>query len=191
MGNPVVFRRPVRRPRGDRQRRGNPLYSYLNELSRQRQALLSQSEGNVDPALLESAAMRNEVMESMIAGRLVSQYVREHDYRLSDERLKQRIESTPAFLRDGRFDPALYRDLLRSNGYTTQVYEARERQSAAIEQLAVAVGDSSFVTEQEVNRLLSLQAQTRKTDYAILRRSASSPSLKSTTPKPSNSTKTT
>ena len=145
-----------------------PLYSYLNELSRQRQALLSQSEGNVDPALLESAAMRNEVMESMIAGRLVSQYVREHDYRLSDERLKQRIESTPAFLRDGRFDPALYRDLLRSNGYTTQVYEARERQNAAIEQLAVAVGDSSFVTEQEVNRLLSLQAQTRKADYAIL-----------------------
>ena len=143
-----------------------PLYSYLNELSRRRQALLS--EGAIDPALLESPALRNEVMESMIATRLVSQYVRERDYRLSDARLKQRIESTPAFLRDGRFDPALYRDLLRSNGFSPQSYEAQERQNGAIGQLAAALGDTAFATEYEVNRLLRLQLQTRQADYAIL-----------------------
>jgi len=84
-----------------------PLYAYYNELSRRRQALLSQSGGNIDPAALESAEMRNEVVESMIFSRLLVQYVRERDYRLSDRRLKQRIESNPIFLNDGRFDPRL------------------------------------------------------------------------------------
>ena len=80
----------------------------------------------------------------MIAGRLINQYVRDRDYRLSDEALKQRIETTPSFLRDGQFNSTLYRDLLRSNGYTTQTYEAGERQSAAIEQLSSSLADFIF-----------------------------------------------
>ncbi|MDD9885415.1 MAG: SurA N-terminal domain-containing protein [Gammaproteobacteria bacterium] len=145
-----------------------PLYSYYNELSRRRQALLAEAGGNVNPASLESQAMREEVMDSMISNRLIGQYVRESDYYLSDARLKQRIESNPAFLQDGRFDPDLYRILLRNNGYNPQTYEALERESATVEQLSVGLAASSFVPETEVDRLLALQAQTRKADYAVL-----------------------
>ena len=145
-----------------------PLYAFQNEMSRQRQALLRQSDGNASPAQLESPAMRNRVVESMISSSLIRQYVRDHNYRLSDAQLKRHIETDPEFSRDGKFDPGLYRDLLRSAGYTTQSYEAAARQNAAIDQLSSAVTDSSFVTEQEENRLLALQAQTRKTDYVIL-----------------------
>ncbi|MDD9857234.1 MAG: SurA N-terminal domain-containing protein [Gammaproteobacteria bacterium] len=145
-----------------------PLYAYYNELSRRRQALLSQTGGNIDPAVLESPEMRNEVVQSMILTRLLVQYVHERDYRLSDQRLKRRIQSNPIFLNDGRFDPGLYRDLLRNSGYSIQSYESQERDSATVDQLNAALIDSSFVTESEINRLLSLQAQTRKTDYVIV-----------------------
>ena len=145
-----------------------PLYAFQNELSRQRRVSIRQADGSSSPARPENAAMRAEVVESMIAGRLINQYVRDRDYRLSDEALKQRIETTPSFLRDGQFDSTLYRDLLRSNGYTTQTYEAGERQSAAIEQLSSSLADSSFATEAEVNRLLALQTQTRKAGYVIV-----------------------
>ena len=144
-----------------------PLYAFQNELSRQRRASASQQDGSSLPKP-ESPAMRSEVVESMIAARLMNQYVRDRNYLLSDEALKQRIETNSIFFRDGGFDPDLYRDLLRSNGFTPQSYEATERQSAGIEQLSSSLTDSSFVTAAEVNRLLTLQAQTRKTDYVIL-----------------------
>lgn len=135
-----------------------PMYAFQNELSRQRRIFGS----------TQSVAMRTRVAESMIASRVMNQYVSERNYRLSDAALKQRIETNSSFLRDGQFDSALYRDLLRSNGFTPQSYEAVTRQSAAIEQLSSSLADSSFVTEQEMNRLLVLQTQTRKTDYVIL-----------------------
>lgn len=161
-GNPAEI--PVATVNGEK----IPLYVYQNELSRQRQALLQQSDGAIDSALLESPEMRNRVVESMIASRLMGQYVRERDYHLSDERLRQRIQSTELFSRDGQFDAELYRDLLRRNGFTPQAYEAAERQVAVIELLSSSVTDSAFVSEREVERLLQLQAQTRTTDYVIV-----------------------
>lgn len=145
-----------------------PLYSYYNELSRRRQALLSQAGGNVDPATLDGPEVREEVVESMISNRLIGQYVRAGDYHLSDARLKARIESNPAFAEDGQFDPALYRILLRNNGYSPQTFEALERESATVEQLSTGLSASSFVPAREVDSLLALQAQTRQADYAVL-----------------------
>ena len=146
-----------------------PLYAFQNELSRQRRVTIPQPDGTSRPLRPESPAMRAEVVESMIASRLMAQYVREHDYRLSDAALKARIETNPAFSRDdGGFDADLYRNLLRSNGYTPQTYEASERINVAIQQLSDSLADSSFVTEAEMNRLLALQAQIREADYALL-----------------------
>jgi len=145
-----------------------PLYSYYNQLSRHRQALLSQAGGDVDPATLDGPEVREEVVESMIEGRLIGQYVRAGDYHLSDARLKARIESNPAFAQDGQFDPELYRILLRNNGYSPQTYEALERESATVEQLSAGLAASTFVPDSEVDRLLKLQAQTRQADYARL-----------------------
>jgi len=145
-----------------------PLYSYYNELSRRRQALLAEAGGSVNPASLDGPEVREEVMDSMISNRLIGQYVRENNYYLSDARLKARIESNPAFAQDGQFDPELYRLLLRNNGYSPQTYEALERESATVEQLSVGLAASTFVPDSEVDRLLALQAQTRQAEYAVL-----------------------
>lgn len=145
-----------------------PFYAYQNRLSRERQALLQQAAGNYDPALLDSEALRTRVVEAMISSQLVVQYIDKQNYRLSNARLKQRIESTPAFLRDGQFDPTLYRARLRANGVAVHAYETSERQNIAIGQLSSAVSDSAFVTAPELDRLLQLQTQTRKTNYVIL-----------------------
>jgi len=48
-----------------------PLYEYYNELSRRRQALLSQAGGNIDPAVWESPQLRNEGVESTTVHRLL------------------------------------------------------------------------------------------------------------------------
>lgn len=134
------------------------LYAYQNELSRRRQA-----QRNV-----EVAELRAEVAEAMVGERLLRQYVNERNYRVSDAALKERIQSNAAFLTDGEFDPELYQDLLRANGYTAQSFELQERQSAAIAQLSAAVADSAFVTAAEMERLAGLQNQLRAAEYAIV-----------------------
>ena len=140
---------------------GEPIgiYDFQNELSRQRRLLGAQT---------DNLQMRTQVAEYMVGNRLMTQYVGDHNYQLSDAALKTRIESNSAFADDNGFDPVLYRELLRSNGYTPRTFEALERQNALIEQLASSVRDTAFVTDAEVNRLLILQTQTRKADYAIL-----------------------
>ncbi|MGI9311811.1 MAG: SurA N-terminal domain-containing protein [bacterium] len=145
------------------------LYQYQNELSRRRQAL---RQSGANAARLESQALRDETIEAMVAGRTLEQYVRARNYRLSDDELRRRIESTPEFITDGAFDPALYRDLLRANGYSPQYFESTQRQSAGIEQLSASLTDSAFATEAEINHILALQAQTREADYAIVPASA-------------------
>ncbi len=142
------------------------VYAFQNELSRQRRAMLQN--GNADPASLDSIDMRTRALESMIDERLLNQYVLDNRYQVSDRELRQRIESNPSFVEEGKFDPNLYRNILRSNGLTAQFYETTERQNAAIGQLSAAVVGTAFVDKAEIDRLLALQAQTRRADYALL-----------------------
>ena len=142
-----------------------PLYAYLDELSRQRQAILRRGQS---ADAINTNALRGEVVELMIARRLARQYAREHNYRLPDELLRQRIQAISEFARDGKFDPSLYRGLLRTSGYTPKTFEELERENAAVDQLILGVRQSSFVSDAELNRLLALRMQTRKAEYAIL-----------------------
>lgn len=143
-------------------------YDFQEQFSRERRERAEQAGGNFNASLFNSDYMRNQVLERMVSNRLALQYVRDSNYRLSDKRLKERIQSTPVFMNDEKFDAGLYYDILRANGFTPQSYEETERENAAIGQLASALSDSAFVTEQEVDHLLALQAQTRKTDYVLL-----------------------
>ncbi len=144
------------------------LYTYQNELSRQRQALTSQFGGSVTADMLESLGIQQRVLDNLIDNRLLGEYTRENNYRISDEQLARRIRENELFLTDGQFDSALYERLLAANGMTPQGYEAAERQSGINQQLAGAIADSAFATEAEMARLLTLQEQTRDAQYAVI-----------------------
>lgn len=138
-----------------------PIYAFQNEMAQQRRA-------SNNPRELDTIEWRTAVVESMAVRRLINQYVRDNNYRLSDAALNARIRRDPSFNRDGEFDPELYQNLLRSGGFTPQGYEAGERQAALSEQLYVAIADSAFATDAEMTRFLALQSQVRNADYAVL-----------------------
>ena len=144
------------------------LYTYQNELSRQRQLLTSRFGSNVTPEVLESLGLQQRVLDNLIDTRLLSQYTRDQNYRLSDELLARRVRETELFLTDGQFDQDLYQRILAANGMSPQGYEAAERQSGVNQQLAGAITDSAFVVEGELNRLLTLQNQSRDVHYALI-----------------------
>lgn len=141
--------------------------TYQNELSRQRQALLSRFGADFDPALLDSLGIKDRVLDNLVESRLLTQYVADHNYRLSDSQLATRIQQNPAFQTDGKFDPQRYSGLLESNRLTPEGYEITERQAAAEDQLQSAITESAFVVNGELQRLTMLLNQRREVRYAI------------------------
>ena len=144
------------------------LYSYQNELSRQRQMLTSQFGSSITPEMMESLGLQQRVLDNLIDSRLLSQYTRDENYRVSDEQLARRIRESDMFLTDGRFDQELYQRILAANGMTPQGFEAAERQNGINQQLASAISDSAFVVDSEVDRLLTLQNQSRTAQYVLI-----------------------
>lgn len=142
--------------------------SYQNELSRQRQLLSSRFGSSLTPEMLESLGIQQRVLDSLIESRLLSQYTRDRNYRLSDDQLARRIRENELFQTDGAFDPARYEQLLLSNGMTPQGFELMERQNGINGQLAEAIADSAFVVDSELDRLVALQNQSREVQYAVI-----------------------
>ncbi|MDE0096929.1 MAG: SurA N-terminal domain-containing protein [Gammaproteobacteria bacterium] len=144
-------------------------YTYQNQLSRQRQALISQFGSSLSPEMMRTLGLQQQVLDSLIESQLLGQYTLERNYRLTDEEVARRVRENEAFLIDGRFDPALYERLLASSGMSPQGYEAAERQGGMVQQLADAIAGSAFVVEPEVSRLIALQHQSRDAQYAVIR----------------------
>ena len=141
---------------------------YQNELSRQRQALTRRFGSSFDSSLLDSPGFRQQVLDGLIDTQILNQYTTEQNYRLSDEQLVERIQTSESFVTDGQFDPERYQNILTSNGLTPQGYEAIERQNSLGQQLQQAITNSAFTVENELDQLLRLQTQSREAQYAII-----------------------
>ncbi len=143
-------------------------YLFQNQLAQQRQSMISRFGGSFDPAVFESLGLNNQVLESLIETRLLDQFTRAENYRLSDRQLSAAIQSNPLFQRDNRFDPELYQRAVAANGLSPQAFEATERRSNIVQQLQLAIVETAFTVDTEISQLASLQNQTRDVRYSLL-----------------------
>lgn len=144
------------------------LYTYQNELAQQRQALTSRFGSNFDPSLLDSLGLKDRVLDSLIETRLLNQHTADNNYRLSDQQLAARIQRSEVFRTDGQFDSEKYNNILTANRLTPQGYEAIERQNGIALQLRSGIVESAFTLETELDRLVTLQTQSRDVEYVVI-----------------------
>ncbi len=143
-------------------------YVFQNQVALQRQNMLSRFGGSFDPALLDSLGIKDQVLEGLIENRLLDQYTRAENYRMTDRQLAAALQSNPQFQSDGRFDPELYQRIIATNGMSPQAYEEAERRASLTRQLQAAISESSFTIDNEFTRLVSLQDQTRDVRYSVI-----------------------
>ncbi|MBX2868544.1 MAG: SurA N-terminal domain-containing protein [Acidiferrobacterales bacterium] len=143
-------------------------YVYQNQVALQRQNMLSRFGGSFDPSLLDSLGIKDQVLNGLIENRLLDQYTRSENYRMTDRQLAVALQSNPQFQSEGRFDPELYQRIIASNGMSPQGYEEAERRASLTRQLQEAISGSSFTIDNELSRLVSLQDQTRDVRYAVI-----------------------
>ena len=106
--------------------------------------------------------VRREHLESMIDQLLLRQYADDLGLTVGDRAVAEIIRDIPAFQIDGAFNPDAYQQALRGAGESPQSFERSLRQDIQTSLIPQAVSESAVVTETEVDRMMSLQQQTRQ-----------------------------
>lgn len=122
----------------------------------------------IDPRRAENRALHEMILESMIEQSLLTRDAEDRGYRMSDARLVQMIHDLPYFRRDGRFDQTLYEALLRRQGMRPADFETQLRRENLTTQLQRGLGETAFVTDEDVSALIRLIKQERRVSYAVL-----------------------
>ncbi|HEY5292768.1 MAG TPA: SurA N-terminal domain-containing protein [Burkholderiales bacterium] len=123
---------------------------------------------NFDPALLDTPAQRAELLDGLIQQRLLVLKAVKSKLVVTDGQLREIITGLPAFQENGQFSKARYDALLRAQGMSDVVFEARLRGDVELQQLNGAVADSSLVAKAQVARMLAIQGQQREVSEVLL-----------------------
>ena len=121
-----------------------------------------------DPAALETPEMRDALLDALVSQRLVTVAALEARLTLSDDGLREMILANPSFQRDGRFDVAVYRQLLRAQGMNEQAYEERLRHDVVVGQLMQAIAESAIASRAGAEQLVALESQRREVAVALV-----------------------
>lgn len=136
--------------------------AFEEALRQEQDRLRNASEGKVDQKTLESPELRQAVLDNLINQRVLALYAAKHDLVATSEQLQEMIVSVPAFQENGKFSLQRYQDILRGQGMTPAVFEARLGQDLRTQQVAQAAGDAAFVATPSAQRFLLAQLEERE-----------------------------
>jgi peptidyl-prolyl cis-trans isomerase D len=111
--------------------------------------------------------LRRSVIERMVLVRALQQRVDEAGYRVSDERLRASIRSTPAFLVGGEFSEDSFAARIGAAGLTAQGYQELHRYELQLADLQDGLQSSAFQTPAEFRRYIELFNERREIAYVL------------------------
>jgi peptidyl-prolyl cis-trans isomerase D len=135
---------------------------FQTSFARYRAELRQQQGDAYDEIATNQPMFRRQHLEQMIDERLLRLHAESLGLTVSAGMLRDIIAQVPAFQIDGSFDSEAYRQALRASGRTPRGFEQELREDIQTSLLPTAVSSSTVVTETEVDRLLSLQNETRQ-----------------------------
>ena len=114
-----------------------------------------------DLANLDDGLLREVALNQIIEDRLLRQSARSASMTISSDAIDRQIINNPQFQIGGVFDSDLALRTMATQGFTVQAYRDALSQQMVVGQLVNAYGASSFMTENELERIVSLSSQTR------------------------------
>ncbi|MCK5870734.1 peptidylprolyl isomerase [Methylococcaceae bacterium CS1] len=113
--------------------------------------------------------LKTQAVEKLIRDELLLQHVVEENLTISDETVREFIASLQYFQRDGKFDKKQYESMLGAQGMSSAQFVNRIRKALLMEQYQKAVTETSFVSEQDIERFFKIQNQTRNIEYVTVK----------------------
>ena len=114
------------------------------------------------------ADFRRNVLDRLIAEKLIQQQATDMGLRVSDKQIRETITQMPEFQFGGQFDNERFQAILRQNGFQAADFRDYLRVQMTQNQLAAALTNSSFALDGEVQQANALQRQTRDAKYVLV-----------------------
>ena len=140
---------------------------FSNALQNLRNKL--QSEGKVDPAMLDKPEVRQLVLDRLISDRLLSKEVKRAKFNISDEQLGKYIVSLPEFTQDGQFSQELYDRVLSQNRMSPTQFENARRTELKIQQAREGFASLAFIPTSVAEQTLKIEHQSREVSIAEIK----------------------
>src|SRR3546814_284276 len=137
--------------------RGEFDMAHRNQLEQFRQRMGSQ----FDPALVDTPAMREQLLNQLIDQRLLAQVAIDNRFSVSDGTLRNTIAAIPQVQDNGRFSPERYRQVLAAQGMTPTMFEAGLRRDLAVGRVLDPITQSASVPAAVTATLESALTQQR------------------------------
>ena len=116
-----------------------------------------------DAKLLDTPAARAEVLDGLVAQRVLLNAAIERKVTVTDDQLRATIAAIPGLTKDdGSFDKERYRALLSAQGLNEPAFENQLRRDMAVQSLPEAAMRSAFVPRAVLDRIIALDGQSRE-----------------------------
>jgi peptidyl-prolyl cis-trans isomerase D len=144
------------------------IQEYGNAIDNVRNRL--QSEGQkVDAALLESAELKQSVLDGLITRRLVNEEIQKSKFKISNEQLSTYILGMPEFQQDGKFSEDLYQKTLAQNKLTVSKFENDRRNELLTQQAREGLSLLVSVPKGVAEHALKFAYQQREVSFAEIK----------------------
>lgn len=135
---------------------------FVAALNQQQEQLRAQSGSNFDPALFDTLKIRQQLLESLIAKKLLAQQARKKQLVVSDGDMVNVIATIPEFQENNQFSRSRYETMLSSQGLHKELFEARMRHDLAIQQLVLPIAAASIPGVTSTRHWLSINLEQRE-----------------------------
>lgn len=120
------------------------------------------------PELFDDNSMRQQVLDRMVREELIEQVSYDMGLRVNDAQVHKILLGMGEFQIDGRFDQQTFERVVRLQGLTPAGFMERVRKAILTQQLAQAVGSSTFITDYEATEAQRLMNQQREFSYFVV-----------------------
>lgn len=138
------------------------IQEFDNAFKEQQDRLRTLMGRNFDPAMFERPEFRYSLVENLIRQRLLLREASAAGLAVPDAQLASIIQQIAAFQQDGGFSRQRYESVLRNQGMTSLLFEARLRQELAVQQLTDAYTQNVFLPNAVIDTLIRLNEQQRE-----------------------------
>lgn len=138
------------------------------ELARSNQR---QAQGEAfDPREFETQDNKLQVLQQLVDEKVLTLNSRRAGVVVGDAAVRQAIATEPAFQVEGKFDATRYATMLSSQvpAMTPAEFEQEQRDRMQMALIPQGIGESDFVTQKELDRLIRLLGETRDVTIAAL-----------------------
>ncbi|NNL10191.1 MAG: hypothetical protein HKO84_00320 [Pseudomonadales bacterium] len=123
---------------------------------------------NIDYAALSEERLRPQAIDFLIQAAVVEQAFEKMALSTPERMIQQSIVRTPDFQVDGKFSNQQMSRVLADNGFNLNILKQRLAEELRIGQLRSAIGQSSFVTDENTALLIKILNEKRRAELIEL-----------------------